>query len=230
MIRFSIMVFQFLLVCGAVVSCNYKIDKSASEGPLQISQELRQTISFAKVKTGVFQGKCISCHGNSGGVNLESYQSAFNNLAAIKKSVLKTRTMPKSPFPPLNNRELELITAWVEAGGPEKPIGGGDDPTETEPTPIEPTFPSIQKHVLQMKCISCHTPGDHAGRIPLVTKRDLLESPLDLVVPGNPDDSGLMIVLEPGARKFMPPPESGITPISEEEKNAIRTWIQNGAP
>ena len=211
-------------------SCNYKIEKKAMSQKLTISEELRQTVSFNQVKTEVFQSKCISCHGNSGGVNLESYGATYQQLDAIKKTVFKTKTMPKAPFSALNQEQLEILTAWIEAGGPEKPLGGGTTKPEPEPTTIQPTFPSIKKHVLELKCISCHMAGQSAARIPLVTKEDLKDSPLDLIVPGEPEESGLMIVLESGARKFMPPVDSGISPLTEEEKNAIRIWIQNGAP
>lgn len=218
------------LVSSLISSCNYKIEKEISGDPISVTDQLRRSVSYNQVKTEVFQSKCISCHGNSGGVNLESYSSTLQNLNGIKKSVLKNKTMPKAPFSALDKRQLEVLTAWIDAGGPEKPIGGGEVEPEPEPTVIEPNFPSIKKHVLEMKCISCHQVGQSAGRIPLVTKEDLLQSPMDLVVPGDPDESGIMIVVQPGARKFMPPVESGISQLTEEEKNAIRVWIQNGAP
>ncbi|MBY0518139.1 MAG: c-type cytochrome [Bacteriovoracaceae bacterium] len=224
---------NFVLSVSAVLmlaSCNYKIEKKQLENIGPISQELRQSVSYNQVKSEVFRDKCISCHGNSGGVNLESYGAAFQHLEAIKKTVLKTKTMPKPPFSGLNKRQLEILAAWIEAGGPEKPLGGGPVEPDPDPVPIEPTYSSIKKNVLELKCISCHKTGEQAGRIPLVTKEDLLNSPYDLVVPGDPDESGIMIVLEPGARKFMPPKDSGISPITEEEKNAIKVWIQNGAP
>ena len=208
------------------VSCVFQEEK----GPLRyginpVTRELMQTVSFQQVQTEVFQNKCIACHGNSGGVNLESYSATVKHLKAIERTVFKFRSMPKSPYPALNQREMDVLKAWIEVGAPERPSGSGPSPE-----PIEATYESINKHVLVSKCISCHGPGGQVERIPLVTKNDLLNSPLDLVVPGEPDDSGLTIVLEPGARKFMPPIDSGITPVSEEERNAIRTWIQNGAP
>lgn len=216
-------------VSFVVSSCNYKIDKNPIGEAISVSDELKQTVSYNQVKSEVFQSKCISCHGNSGGINLESYPATIQNLDKIKKTVFKSKTMPKAPFSALDQRQMQVLMAWIEAGGPEKPIGGGDNP-DPEPTTVEPTYPSIKKHVLDMKCLSCHKPGGQAASIPMVTKEDLTESSLELVVPGDPDESGIMIVLEPGARKFMPPVDSGISPLTEEEKNAIRTWIQNGAP
>ena len=224
---------SILFICFLSSSCLGPVKK----GPLQwgispTTRALMQSVSFQQVQIEVFQKKCIACHGNSGGVNLESYPSAFQNLTAINRSVFKTGTMPRTPFSPLTKREAEVLRAWIEAGGPERPIGntGGGNEPNPEPLPIEPTYASIKGHVLDMKCISCHSPGGTVARIPLVTKDDLLNSSLDLVIPGEPDESGLTIVLEPGARKFMPPADSGISPVSEEERNAIRTWILNGAP
>jgi uncharacterized membrane protein len=220
---------SILLLLVISYSCNYKIEKKMDVDVISVSSQLRQSVSYRMVRDEVFQSKCLSCHGNSGGVNLESFGSAYQNLDGIKKTALKNKTMPKAPISGLNRRQLEVLTAWIDAGGPEKPIGGGDGNPEPLPTQIEANYPSIKEHILDMKCISCHTPGKPGGSIPLVTKEDLLNSPLDLVVPGDPSESGIMIVLEPGARKFMPPVDSGMSPLNEDEKNAIRVWIQNGA-
>lgn len=213
----------FLIVSG----CNYTVVKEQME-PITVTQALLDSVSYNQVKVEVFNNKCISCHGNSGNVNLESYQAAYQHLDSIRRSTLETKKMPKSPYPALNRRELLILTAWIEAGGPDKPRVGPQAPEVPEER-IQPTFASIKKKVLDMKCISCHGPGGEAARIPLVTKEDLINSPQEIVIPGNPDDSGLTIVVEPGARKFMPPEDSGFTPLTEEERNAIRKWIENGA-
>lgn len=223
-IRFSL---GFLTLLA--YSCNYKIDKNPVSDAIHVSEQLKQTVSYNQVRAEVFQSKCISCHGNSGGVNLESYPSTFQQIDKIKKTVFKSKTMPKAPYSGLDEKQMEVLMAWIEAGGPEKPLGGGQGTPDPEPTTIEPTYPSIKKHVLDMKCISCHKAGGAAASIPMVTKEDLTQSSLELVVPGDPDDSGIMIVLQPGARKFMPPIDSGISPLTEEEKNAIKVWIENGA-
>ena len=57
----------------------------------------------------------------------------------------------------------------------------------------------------------------------------LFRSPDDLVVPGDPDNSYLVILVSPGARKPMPPPESGMSPLSPDELNVLKEWIKNGA-
>lgn len=229
----AINVLFLLILLG---SCNYKIEKEkAGAELLPISQELKDSVSYRMVRNEVFGPKCITCHGQAGGVSLESYASASKNLAGIKNSVFNKGSMPKAPISKLNPKQKQVLLAWIEAGGPEKPIGGGDPGPDPDPNPdpgpieIKPTYASIRKYILDKKCVGCHTPGETAGRFPLVTREDLMNPDFEYVIPENPDDSGIMIVLQPNARKPMPPKDSGITPLTEEEINAIKVWIQEGA-
>ena len=74
------------------------------------------------------------------------------------------------------------------------------------------------------------------ARIPLVTQKDLLKSPLEIVIPGNPDESGIMLSIR-GANpeKFMPPAQdssgnpTGFAKLSDQEIETIAQWIANGA-
>lgn len=223
--------FFFLVTLG---SCNYKVENTnISEEVLPITQELRNTVSFRMVKNEVFQPKCIACHGQAGGVSLETYANASKNLSGIKSSVFKKGSMPKAPISKLTARQKQVLLSWIEAGGPERPIGGGEPEPDPDPDPdpieVKPTYASIRKYVLDKKCVACHAPGETAGRFPLVTRDDLMNPDFEYVIPENPDDSGIMIVLQPNARKPMPPKDSGITPLTEEEINAIKVWIQEGA-
>lgn len=187
---------------------------------------LVQTVSFNDVMNKVFRPKCIGCHGTSGGVSLETLTDARAHLREIWQSTIVERRMPKSPYPPLDDSERRLLRAWIRAGGPDRPANGGPS---TPPEPLEPRFASIRRHILEPKCLSCHGPGGEAARIPLASVEDLIDSPLEIVIPGNPDESGLILVVTEGARKFMPPPESGMAPLKPEEIDVLRTWITNGA-
>jgi uncharacterized membrane protein len=116
-------------------------------------------------------------------------------------------------------------------------IVGCTDPVHINPRdprtpgfkPLEPTFKSLRENLIEPKCIECHSAGGEAELTPLATREDLVDSPLEIVIPGNPDDSALMIVLRPGARKPMPPPDSGVAPVSEEDLKVIEEWIRSGA-
>lgn len=226
-----------LFVLLLALSCNYKIEKKDLP-QLENSGDMTETVSFQQVKTEVFSQKCLACHGNAGGVNLESHASAHEHLDSIRRTALQTKSMPKAPVEGLNNRQYEVLSAWIDAGGPKDPIGHDDHgegtpegPEETPvPTPEETSaaFLKIRKEILAVKCLSCHTAGEHAGNIPLGTRNDLISSPLSLVVPGNPDASLIYTITAPGARNMMPP--MGVKPLSKVQREMIRAWISKGAP
>ncbi len=223
-----------LLLCFVNQSCNYKIEKGNFRKNVAVDKSLIETVSFNQIKREVFEAKCISCHGNSGGVNLETYSTSVQYLNEIKGSVFNKQSMPKSPYPRLNKRESELLMAWIMAGGPDRSlrtVTTGEDGGEEPPLPsVDATFDSIQQNILAKKCIVCHSVDGDAEDLPLVTKDDLVNSSFEnLVIPGNPQDSRLMQVLDQYSKRFMPPRRSGISPVTEEEKNAIQIWIQNGA-
>ncbi len=62
------------------------------------------------------------------------------------------------------------------------------------------------------------------------TRKDLLDSPRDLVLPGDPDESGLVIAVSRTDAKRMPPPSTGKPPLADAEIAVIRQWIMSGAP
>lgn len=217
---------------------------------IKVSETLIRSISYQEVNEKVFQPKCIGCHGSSGGVNLETYKSASSHLEGIKNSTVVRRTMPRSPVKALTKNELELVAAWVAAGGPETPLDGSTSGGTTsggtsggttsggstsggstgEGPVIEPTYVSIKKQIIDRKCLSCHTAGGSAHRMPFNTREELLDDTYEVVIPNNPDDSGMLIVLAPDARKPMPPKDSGFSAVTESEKAVIREWILKGAP
>jgi uncharacterized membrane protein len=192
------------------------------------SPEMLSKISFSDVMTEVFQPKCITCHGSSGGVSLVDFQSARQFLKEIEQAALIENRMPKSPVSPLTDRERLILRAWIDAGAPERPAVGEPKPLPPEPV-LEATFDSIRSQILEKKCVLCHKAGGKAERIPLSTREDLLNSPLEIVIPGNPEESMLMIVTQAGARKPMPPKSSGITPLTAEQIDIVGRWILNGA-
>lgn len=215
---------SILILLLIIFSCNYKIDKSKLDD-VQVSDEMLNIVSYKQLRSEVLIPKCLSCHGNSGGVNLETYESTFKHFADIHRSCLQTKTMPKAPVSPLDSRQMEVLTAWIEAGGPEKPRNS--DPPNTQENEPQSGFIKIKHEIIDPKCLFCHMPGEHAGHIPLNTREDLLNSSLNLLVPGNPDQSLFYTITSPGAMNMMPP--IGIEPLTETQREMIRVWIHTGA-
>jgi len=90
--------------------------------------------------------------------------------------------------------------------------------------PLEAKFSWITTGIFQRKCIECHQSTGNASHVPL-TYRELLNSPRDLVLPGNAEESGLYIALVRTDEKKMPPSE----PLTQEEIETVKTWIMEGA-
>lgn len=225
----------WLGLVAALSGCSYSIDKhpSSTTDLPPVSQYKPSQLTYPAVYSQVLRQSCVGCHGNGGGVNLESYASIKANIDKIYKAVFTDRRMPKAPTAPLTREQLGLLNAWIQSGAPESAPDAEPAPT---PIPLAPTFESIKYNILETKCLSCHAPGKPVARIPLVTKEDLLNSPLELVIPGNADESGIMISIRGlNPEKIMPPPKdaegkpTGFTKLSDQEIDAIALWITNGA-
>ena len=213
--------FTYSIVGGLLLlsGCQLYYKEKPQEGfllPVDLS-----TISYQMVSQNIFSSRCISCHGNSGGVNLESYSSVKQHLAAIEATALITKTMPKNGS--LTPSEAALLSAWIRAGALENP----QMPIPEEP--LEPTFISIKKKIIDKRCIGCHSVGGKASGVPFTSLKEILDSPREIVLPGNPDESGLIIAVERMDNKKMPPPEIGKS-LTQEEIEVLRQWIEIGAP
>lgn len=193
---------------------------------LEVPQKLVESVSFNELFIKVFEPKCIGCHGTAGNVNLESWQSANAALGKIEKAVLVSHTMPKSPFTVLSAEQLMLVAAWIKAKGPNDPINKEPSPTVEQ---LAPNFNSIYSKIIVPKCVACHREGGEAPRVSLNSAAEMIDSPLEIVLPENPDESGLMIVVQPDANKKMPPEKSGIKRLTPEEISTISEWIAQGA-
>lgn len=186
--------------------------------------EEKLKLSYNLINQNILVPKCTSCHGSSGGISLETYSDAIISLSKIKESVFITQTMPKKSF--LSDEEKRQLWNWIEMGGPLQAQRPGEEPQL--PDPIQPTYDSINKNVFVPKCVACHSAGNSAWQI-LLSRQELLDSLLELVLPGNPDESGLVIAIERADHKRMPPEKDGYSVLKADEIAAIRKWIEGGA-
>lgn len=221
----SSILFIFVL---SLFGCNYtKLKGSEVDANQTFSMpaEKISELSYGVLSQKLFIPKCVSCHGNSGNINLESYIEIVRNLSLIKKVVFIEKTMPKKGA--LTDEELSYLWNWVKIGAPEQ-AQNGNTTQPVEPETIVATYESINKNVFQVSCKDCHNPTGAGKRISL-DKESLLNSPLELVIPGNPDESGLVIALERSDDKRMPPAKEGYSALNDNTKAVIRKWIENGA-
>jgi len=96
---------------------------------------------------------------------------------------------------------------------------------------VEPSYESIYNLIIEPRCLTCHQPGGKAEDYPFTTYQELIEGPTEnVIIPGNPQSSSFFRVVQPGARRPMPPPRSGLRPLDNFEIEVLRQWIQSGAP
>ncbi len=219
--KISSFAFLILLFSGCRYSRVVLLNSEDLNKQMSMSSEEKLKLSYNVLNQKVFLPKCVSCHGESGGVNLESYSEILKSLDLVKQSVFFTQSMPKNNF--LTQEEKRLLWNWIDMDAPQQ----AQDPISEPPwpEPIQANYESINKNIFIPKCNSCHSTGNTGGRI-LLTKEDLLNSPMELVLPGNPDESGLVIAVERDDKKRMPPEKDGYAGLKDEEKIAIRKWIE----
>jgi uncharacterized membrane protein len=180
-------------------------------------------ISFALVDQRIFRPRCMACHASpKSGFSCDCYQNVKARIADIERVALTDRVMP--PGVPLSNFDAQLLRTWIAAGAPEN----GDGPPIPPDPPLEAKFDSIKRKIFIIRCIGCHSPGQPGHDVSLNTKEDLINSPRDLVVPGDSAESGLIIALVRKDAKRMPPPSAGDA-LSKEDIAVIAKWIDAGA-
>lgn len=218
--------FGILLTGFFILRCapSHTVDRAI--GYPEIPQKLIQEISFNELYNRVLEPKCIGCHSGSARLNLETFANVKALAKRIEHAAITARTMPKLPFSPLDPGQLQLLAAWIQAGTPENPRNGRPAPAKTA---LGATFASIQAKILLPRCVACHSSDGSAWQVSLDTPADMIDSPLEIVMPGNPNESGLMIVIQEGARKKMPPLKGDISALSAEEIQTISQWIAQGA-
>ena len=145
------------------------------------------------------------------------------------------RQRPELPFRRIVVFTLAVLALFAVWGCAEECDLMGDELGDG----ILPTLASIQEAVFTPMCAVCHTPGG-TGPMPLdseaasydslVTAGFSVTCAVPRVDPGNPDGSCLVLKLEGSILaigKPMPPPPS--PPLQQDQLDAIRGWILDGA-
>lgn len=230
----SILAFSFLVGCG-------RPSRMMDESALALSSA--SVPDFETLNKTIFTPKCIACH-----AAFATYEGLMSSGVVLNKNpeqsqlYLKVASgqMPKGG-PTLSEASVKAIYNWISAGSPQTVAGGGvpvpgtTDPgtsapgtpgapgTPPAPAPgeISPTFAWIQANVFNSRCVICHRGTSAPAGLDLSSYQ--LISSSGRVLPGNPAGSVLFQRIN---NNTMPP---GGPALSDEVKQAIATWIQNGA-
>ncbi len=98
-----------------------------------------------------------------------------------------------------------------------------------------PDFNRDVRPILSDNCFTCHgpDPGSREARLRLDLRESALaggKSGLPAIVPGNPDESDLILrIASPYEDEIMPPADSHKIPLTTDQIAVLKAWIQNGA-
>ena len=123
----------------------------------------------------------------------------------------------------LNHVSLALVVSVVSGALCASP-GEADDHTDEMPLSFEAdVFP-----ILRDRCVECHNPNDFKAELDLTSGPGLFRGGESgqIIEPGSPDQSILYEMLHEG----LMPPEGEGTPLSQEELQTIKHWINAGSP
>lgn len=80
-----------------------------------------ENVTYANFVGALLQSKCSSCHAGTGPGTVKwvfsGYNSVKDNLARVNDMVIVRKLMPQNGS--LSARELELLKAWIDKGGPQ---------------------------------------------------------------------------------------------------------------
>ncbi|MFC3198906.1 hypothetical protein ACFOET_14885 [Parapedobacter deserti] len=119
--QWKVSLLALIVIC--FTGCGKDKDSPAPEPPPgngggEVTEE---NVSYTNFVGSLLQSKCSSCHTGSGpGTSqwmFSGYNSVKDNLARINDVVIVRKVMPQNGS--LSNRELNLLRAWVDKGGPQ---------------------------------------------------------------------------------------------------------------
>lgn len=205
-----------------------------------------EKVDFVKQVKPLLEGACTHCHGvkeDKGDFRmhtLEDIKKGNENgpgLVAgdLKKSSIYTTlllaadedmAMPPKKEGSLEKSQIEVIKAWIEQGA-NWPAG-----VVLEQTPRIKFEKHIQP-ILEQNCVSCHNPEKAKGDWIITTKKEAFSTGENApnIVPFDLKQSAVyhLTTLAADEDDLMPPKKSG-GPLSKEDINFLKLWVEQGAP
>jgi formylglycine-generating enzyme required for sulfatase activity/mono/diheme cytochrome c family protein len=211
---------------------------AGSIAPLRAADAPVDHFSRAKV---VLESACISCHGGEhkkGELKLDTLAAAVkggdNGTALVAgnadKSPLHGSTiLPKDHaniMPPkgelLGKSQSEALKQWIVAGAPWP---------EKEPLKAirRISFEKDVKPILEFNCVACHRDGFDKGKLRLDVREEAFKHE-GAIVPFNAAKSDIYTstILPPDDENIMPPTKKS-PPLSKEQTDILKDWINQGA-
>lgn len=88
------------------------------------------------------------------------------------------------------------------------------------------TYLSTIQPIFDQSCIECHGPDKAENDVRLDALEHVLDPALDILVPGDPDASEIIYLIDlPAGDPDIMPPEDEAEPLTSDQIEAIRSWI-----
>lgn len=197
-----------------------------------------KTVDFEVLKVTALNS-CLNCH-TTGSNSMNTPEKFLALKTEILDSIQKATMPPKSSgYKPLSECEKQILETWLDdqtqSRVPSRKVGElskCSDVAPAKPKPptdfaaLELSFENLTKEILAPKCLSCHTEENARKTVlesyPLLSAQKLLAE--------TADESMLYKVTIGTAKRFMPPKNKGIDPLTDAEKDYLKRWIEAGAP
>ena len=132
----------------------------------------------------------------------------------------------------MKNRHVAALTAMIAAGAVCGLVPPG--PSRARAAEATVSFKAGVLPILEANCVSCHRAPDGQGYkvsgLDLTSYQGVMKGTKygAMVVPGDPDNSNLMWLLDWKASPVLRMPH-GKEQLPADERDTIRTWIRQGA-
>ena len=247
----SLMKIIFLLLLLAGCSLRKSDPMNLDGGAAVEDTTLFQTdkLDYKIIREQILQKHCLSCHsekgGNKGDVNLETYETVFENRIQVRAEVFAGSMPPeRAPNLKLSKAQSTAVIDWIDAGAKkdatdttppvvveppvvepppavEPPIV--EPPATVEPPPVGPPptaefyFADVFESVIKTNCLKCHSAaGKNKGNLNFETYKNVFDSRFE--IKSDIED-----------RQMPPKPPKGM-PLTDEQRNLILNWLERGAP
>ena len=174
-------------------------------------------LDFQSVQTQVLQNKCVQCH-----ARYENYAAVVAEFDDILDSVVTGR-MPKDASE-LTRSEIGILNSWAANGFPY--MAGAEPPEQIE---MEPYWESISQRVFQPHCTACHSPDGEVPWLDFTNYESVIAKKDELFNIADPRNSYMIeVILDP--EEPMPPLESNVRSLSQEQLRVLLDWIGQDLP
>lgn len=228
----------------ALTSCSYTLGELGMYGDgktptISLAQMSEMDLNFETVKK-ISLSTCLECHA-SGSHAINTPEKLLEHKNEVLES-LHNKTMPpkSSGYSNLSECEAKILETWIEDRTHNRstvfkvkdiPACVGAKPPEPKPktdfATLELNFENLKREILAPKCLSCHATDSPGYQYAL---DDLERMKGNELIAATADESLMFQVTIPGRVKyFMPPKKSGLHPLTAEESDYLKRWIEDGA-